>query len=89
MTSIKPRSHVLSIRLSDEEMTELQALCEAYGARSLSEGARLAVTTLTTRRRESSCRDPLVEDVRKRICTLDRKIDAISAYLSVNNTVSE
>src|SRR5579884_3922433 len=46
MTVYKPRSRMISIRLSDEEYIGLKRLCVVRGARSVSDLARLAMSSM-------------------------------------------
>jgi len=83
MTVMKPRSRMISIRLSDEEYTGLKRLCVVRGARSVSDMARLAMSRLL------GDQDHLrhhVDAMRLEIAALNRKIDEISATLTYIRT---
>ena len=81
MTVFKPRSRMISIRLSDEEYSGLKRLCVVKGARSVSDLARSAMSDLLAGGVEGRL-GSRVEEVRMQITALDRKLDEISARLS-------
>ena len=49
MRVLRPRSRTISIRISEEEFTDLRRICVASGARSLSDLARDAMRGLLSR----------------------------------------
>lgn len=86
MTVFKPRSRMISIRLSDEEYSGLKRLCIAKGARSVSDLARTAMSELLTEGLEVRI-GTRVDEVRLQISALDRKVDEICARLSPSKTL--
>ena len=69
----------------DEEYTGLKQLCLVKRARSVSDLARSAMSTLLSDGPRDS--DKRVEDMRLLLSTLDRKIDLISARLASERRV--
>ncbi len=47
MITEKPKSRMISIRLSDEEYYSIKTVCDSYGARSVSDFARAALNSFT------------------------------------------
>ena len=84
MTVFRPRSRMISVRLSEEEYSGLKRLCGAIGARSVSDLARDAMRTLLDGNRNESAIDSRMEEFRLQMRSLDRKIDELSARLSSN-----
>ena len=80
MTVYKPRSRMISIRLSDEEYIGLKRLCVVRGARSVSDLARLAMSSMLVN--EDGPVIPRVEAMRLELIALNRKVDEISQTLS-------
>jgi hypothetical protein len=80
MTVYKTRSRMISIRLSDEEYTGLKRLCVVRGARSVSDLARAAMSTMLVDGEAAIV--PRVEEMRLELAALNRKVDQISAALS-------
>lgn len=55
MSVLRPRTRIVNFRLSDEEFRTMGRVCEASGARSLSDFARTAVlTTIASLRDDES-----------------------------------
>ena len=71
---------MISIRLSDEEYIDLKRLRVVRGARSVSDLARYAMTTMLVN--EDSV-IPRVEELRMELIALNRKVDEISATLTL------
>ena len=60
MTVLKPRSRMISVRLSEEEYTALRDLCSLTGARSVSDITRDAMRVLLSGpSRETVLGDPM------------------------------
>ncbi|HZU26228.1 MAG TPA: hypothetical protein VFA04_11945 [Bryobacteraceae bacterium] len=71
---------MISVRLSEEEYTGFKRLCLVRGARSVSDLARLAVSSMLVN--EDRAVVPRVEAIRLEVAALNRKVDEISATLS-------
>ena len=84
MTVFRPRSRMISIRLSEDEYTGLKRLCSVTGARSVSDLAREAMRVLLTNgtSREDTL-GPRIDEFRTQMRSLDRKIEELSARLFV------
>ena len=78
MTVLKPRSRMISVRLSEEEYSALRQLCATTGARSVSDLTRDAMRALL----DSSTRDVRFSDYfaefHARINKLDRKVEELA-----------
>jgi Arc/MetJ-type ribon-helix-helix transcriptional regulator len=79
MTVLKPRSRMISVRLSEDEYSSLQQLCEATGARSVSDLTRDAVRALMQSSAPPRMSSTDVEEFRAQIAKLNRKVDELSA----------
>jgi hypothetical protein len=82
MTVLKPRSRMISVRLSDDEYTALQQLCEVTGARSVSDLTRDAVRALMQSSTQQSLSRNDVEEFRAQIARLNLRLDELSARAS-------
>ncbi len=67
MPMIKRRTKIVSIRLLDEEYSQLRALCEKRGARSVSDLARDAMFGLMS---PATSIEGKVQDLDTRLCAL-------------------
>jgi len=78
VTVLKPRTRLISFRLSDEEYRELATLCASAGARSLSEFLRSALLKM------AGCREPGGPDpaVAKEMRRLRRLVKALNARVN-------
>ena len=81
MAVLKPRSRMISVRLSDEEYTALRRLCLVTGARSVSDITRDAMRALLS----GSSRDNVVwshmDEFRVQMQNLDKKIEQLAAEI--------
>jgi hypothetical protein len=84
MTVLKPRSRMISVRLSEEEYSALRDLCTVTGARSVSDLTRDAMrTVLRTVNREDPFSSNLeefrltMENLEKKVAQLEAKITTI------------
>ena len=83
MNVFKPRSRMISIRLSEEEFLGLKRLCAITGARSVSDLARDAMNLLL--KGPAAGPDGLgarMDEFRTQMRTLERKIDELPARIS-------
>jgi len=89
MTVLKPRSKMISVRLSEDEYSALQQLCEVTGARSVSDLTRDAVRALmqSSSRQDFSRSD--AEEFRTQIANLNRKLDELSAQTALARSAQE
>ncbi len=83
MSVYKPRSRMISIRLSDEEYVGLKRLCSATGARSVSDLAREAMRVLLNGVNREDMLGSRIDEVHSQVRTLNRKIEELSARLAV------
>jgi predicted DNA-binding protein len=75
MPMIKRRTKIVSIRLLDEEYSQLKRLCEKKGARSVSDLARDAMFGLI---KESSSIEGKVEDLDVQLSALREEVARLS-----------
>lgn len=66
---IKRRTKIVSIRLLDDEYRQLKELCEAKGARSVSDLARDAMFGML-----APAAEPVPENLADRVRSLDQKV---------------
>jgi phage host-nuclease inhibitor protein Gam len=86
MSVYKPRSRMISIRLSDDEYVGLKRLCAVSGARSVSDLAREAMRVLLNGTNRDDLLSARMEEFRVQMRTIDRKIDQLSDRIaSVGN----
>lgn len=81
---IKRRTKMVSIRLLDDEYRQLKALCEATGARSVSDLARDAMFRLLTAPAADSASPDLEDRVRRldqMVARLGQQMEAIENRL--------
>jgi hypothetical protein len=82
MTVLKPRSRMISVRVSEEEYTALRRLCSLTGARSVSDITRDAMrAVLRGVDREESIGGNL-EEFRANMRTLEKKVEQLEAKFS-------
>jgi len=82
MSVYKPRSRMISIRLSDDEYIGLKQLCAVSGARSVSDLAREAMRVLLNGTNRDDVLSARMEEFRVQIRTIDRKIDQLSDFIA-------
>ncbi len=83
MTVLKPRSRMISVRLSEDEYAALRRLCSLSGARSLSDLTRDAVQTVL---RGGDREDPVgmkIEEFRAGMKNLERKVEQLEAKITL------
>lgn len=78
MTVLKPRTRMISVRLSQEEYLALRDICSITGARSVSDVTRDAVrSVLRAVHREETDFNP--EELRAGLKSLEQRIDTLEA----------
>lgn len=81
MTVLKPRSRMISVRLSEEEYSALRHLCSLTGARSVSDLTRDAMrTVLRGVNREDSLGGDL-DEFRAGMRNLEKKVEQLEAKI--------
>ena len=82
MTVMKPRSRMISVRLSEEEYLALRHLCSATGARSVSDLTRDAMRNVLrgANREEPSAN---LEEFRAGMKNLETKVGQLEALITV------
>lgn len=73
MISQKPKSRMISIRLSDDEYSSIKTVCGNYGARNVSDFARAALNSFT--QTQLPLPDPLLD---ARFSEIDDRLDRLS-----------
>jgi Arc/MetJ-type ribon-helix-helix transcriptional regulator len=82
MTVLKPRSRMISVRLSEEEYSALRHLCSLTGARSVSDLTRDAMrSVLRDINREDSLGNNF-EEFRIGMKNLENKIEQLEAKIT-------
>jgi hypothetical protein len=76
MANVKSRTRVVYFRISEEEFTKLCGLCEAQGARNLSELARSAIHALMQPHVNT-----VKEDISQRLSELERCLSEMNHHL--------
>lgn len=89
MTVLKPRSRMISVRLSEDEYCALRKLCSATGARSVSDFTRGAMRSVLN---DAAPERPLgnyVDEFRTQIRNLDQRIEELAARIATPRTEPE
>jgi hypothetical protein len=82
MAVLKPRSRMISVRLSEDEYSALRDLCSLTGARSVSDFTRDAMRTVL---RNASREDPFagsLEEFRVGMKSLEKKVEQLEAKIT-------
>jgi hypothetical protein len=79
MSVLRPRSRIISIRLSEDEYAGLKRLCNDTGARSVSDLAREGMRTLLSGAPREDGLNSWTDEFRSQMKSLDRKIEVLSA----------
>lgn len=84
MAVTRPRTRMISVRLSQEEYSALREVCSITGARSVSDLTRDAVSTVLrgTNREDSTTS---LEEFRAGIKNLERRVEKLEAKLRVQD----
>lgn len=89
MTVLKPRSRMISVRLSEEEYSALRRLCSATGARSVSDLTRDAMRALLEGAHREHPLGSYVDEFRAQIHGLDQRIEELAARIAPSRTEPE
>jgi hypothetical protein len=82
MTVLKPRTRMISVRLSEEEYMALMRLCSITGARSVSDLTRDSMRVLLNGANRESEFGMHMDEFRSEIRSLNRKIEQLAAEIS-------
>jgi hypothetical protein len=82
MAVLKPRSRILSIRLSEEEFLTLSRLRSVFGARSLSDLARDCMRRSLNGVGHDEVLDSRMNELRACLKKMDSKIDRIASAVT-------
>jgi len=88
MPRLTRRNKVISVRVSYEEYSQLQNLCVAKGADSISELARNGMRLLLSQEKQSgpAVIESRVNEMQDRVTTLDHEIARLSNILGLSRT---
>lgn len=83
MRVLRPRSRIVSIRMSEEEFTTLRRVCVATGARSLSDLAREAMRGLMNGANQGSDGEASRIEYSAQMRDLEQKVEKLSAEIAL------
>jgi len=86
MSVLRPRSRIISIRLSEDEYIGLKRLCSDTGARSVSDLAREGMRSLINATSREDALGSWTDEFRLQMRSLDRKIEELTARLLSANS---
>lgn len=78
MTVLKPRSRMISVRLSEDEYFAIRQLCSVTGARSVSDLAREAMHTVLRGANRDGFPGLSIDEFRNLMRNLDSKIEQLA-----------
>ena len=89
MAVLKPRSRIVSFRLSQEEYEALESTCIAAGARSISDFARSAACSLSFQSNGLPEKAPetMIRALQKRVEDLDREVQRLTHLVEPIHTM--
>jgi Arc/MetJ-type ribon-helix-helix transcriptional regulator len=82
----KPRSRMISVRLSEEEYSALRELCSATGARSVSDITRDAMRVLLDDVNRVNTAGSRWDEFRSQMRNLDKRIEQLAAEITTFKT---
>jgi hypothetical protein len=82
MTVLKPRTRMISVRLSEEEYSALRRLCLVTGARSVSDFTRDAMRVILTGVNREDGLGSHMDEFRAQVRSLDKKIEQLAAEIT-------
>jgi len=83
MTVMKPRSRMISVRLSEEEYSALRHLCSLTGARSVSDLTRDAMRTVLRGVNREVPLESNLEEFRAGMRNLEKKVEQLEAKITM------
>jgi len=83
MAVLKPRSRMISVRLSDEEYTALRRLCLVTGARSVSDITRDAMRELLNGASREDAAGSHMDEFRAQMSNLDKRVEQLAAEITM------
>jgi len=83
MTVMRPRSRIVSIRMSEEEFSTLRRICAATGARSVSDLAREAMRGLLNEPHQPGAGDGAKDEYSAQMKDLEEKVEKLSAEIAL------
>jgi len=83
MTVMKPRSRMISVRLSEEEYSALRHLCSLTGARSVSDLTRDAMRTVLRGMNREVPLESNLEEFRAGMKNLEKKVEQLEAKITM------
>ena len=83
MRVLRPRSRIVSIRMSEEEFSTLRRICVATGARSVSDLAREAMRGLLNGGNQETVGDGSRNEYSAQMRNLEQKVDKLSAEIAL------
>lgn len=86
MTVLKPRSRMISVRLSEDEYSALQQLCASTGARSVSDLTRDAMRSLLEAQLRGNPSASVIDEFRARLSDLDQKVEELATLVASSRT---
>ena len=89
MTILKPRSRMISVRLSEEEYSSFKDLCSEIGARSISDLARDSMFALLKGLNPGDGSSISRSEFRVHMKRLDRKLERLAARIKASKADSE
>jgi Arc/MetJ-type ribon-helix-helix transcriptional regulator len=82
MAVLKPRSRMISVRLSEDEYAALRRLCQNTGARSVSDLTRDAMRGLLENGTREEALGSRMEEFRAQMKSLDHRIESLAAEVA-------
>lgn len=86
MTVLKPRTRMISVRLSEEEYSALRRLCSMTGARSVSDLTRDSMRVLLNGANREDVFGIHMDEFRSEIRNLNKKIEQLAADIAISKT---
>lgn len=83
MRVLRPRSRMISIRMSEEEISTLRRICAATGARSVSDLARQAMRGLLNGGNPENAGDSPGSEYFAQMKDLTQKVEKLSAEIEL------
>jgi hypothetical protein len=84
MTVLKPRTRMISVRLSEEEYLALRRLCSITGARSVSDLTRDSMRVLLNGANREDRGSNHVEEFRAEIREMHKKIEQLATEIATS-----